>query len=148
MRLNFFKKQIQKPQWPSANDAAAAFLADPAKCLFGTYQTEYCWDKKDMNFSFHGRQIAYVHGIDFLEKTIVQVNKIAVENDMLRQGVGHVLVHWLAIELTRRDGVVEIRFHQGNDTSYPAFFNKLGAVAVPDQLRTDRNWPIWVLRCS
>jgi hypothetical protein len=150
MPLNFIcKPKAEKPPWPTADEAAAAFHCDPAKCLFGGQGHEYLWDEKnirDMNFSFQGRQIAFVHGITLYGTSIVKVLMFAVEIDLLERGIGFRLATWLADEFKVRYGARAIRFEPRNNTSYPAFFTKLGATPVLGSVKIDRIWPDWIWR--
>lgn len=143
----FNRTKVLKTHWPSADEALERFFKDPKNCLYGPSRTDYNWDRMlNMTFSVDGRGMAYVEGINVLtENKIVEIQKFAVENDMLRAGVGRTVVNLIAKEFQGRFGSIGIKFEQSNDSSYPSFFRSLGASPVPGPWTNNPGWDSWVL---
>lgn len=118
----------------SDDQAISIFLKNPLTHLRGFQGTDP-WDDSgcaDIYVEVGGRSIGYVHGITiFTHARQAEIQHIAIERGLERQGLGRHLALIVRAELARRYKVKEIIFMERSrrydEAGYPKFFSSLGA---------------------
>ncbi len=98
-----------------------------------------------------GSTIGYIHNIK-CHGNIAKIGHFAVEQGLERMGIGRIMALSIAKELKERYGISTIIFSENStkfiEADYPKFFNALGALPMPIDLkiyksdRPDFEWKI------
>lgn len=143
--MNIFSKWLGCKRDMSLDEAIAAFKAMPSQ-WFWYRDLPYAWSMpenglhqsiclSDLCVLVEGHPLAYIEGASCHVGDAAIIRHISVEKALVRRQIGAILARAYARELSMRYGVSRIIFSERHshfqEAGYPAFFNSLGATALP-----------------
>lgn len=144
--MKWIAQVFSRRRYLTLDEAVTAFIDSPSQWFYYRGQP-YIWPmpipgmQGDIYFDnirvlVDGHSLGLVEGLTIRGRS-AYIAHIAVENKLIRRGIGSALAHGLALELVAQYGVDRIVFTENHPqfhaSGYPAFFEYLGAQAVvPD----------------
>lgn len=151
--MNILTKLIGFKQDMTLEEAITAFKVSPAR-WFWYRHLPYEWVLSDLAslapvclddlcVLVEDHPLGYVEGVRYIAGGTVIIHHIAVEKTLLRRQIGTTLARAYAHELATRYDVKRIVFSEIHEhfyaAGYPAFFEALGARALPMDIPLIRN---------
>lgn len=151
--MNILMKLIGGKQDMTLEEAITAFKVSPSRWFWYRY-VPYEWVLSDLaNLApvclddlcvlVEDHPLGYVEGVRYIAGGTAIIHHIAVEAPLVRRQIGTTLAQAYAHELAARYGVNRIVFSEIHEkfytAGYPAFFEALGARALPMDTPLTRN---------